>query len=188
MQRGQHAMPCAAMQVDALAGGGDEGGDPARLACVIIRHDHQPFGHAHRDEGLRSFGVSFQQVEGIGQAAGFCLEDADAGAPLGPEIQLCAVMPATAEALVDDPIGLTLCLQYVTVCFEVLRRQGACRDRGLHRGLLWWGDGSVVYCGSDEVAVRASMTRGGSHPCRAGSGNPRFRWRRRPAGRRRAAT
>ena len=99
MQRGQDAMPCAAMQVDALRAIGEEGAGGGFWACG---HDDKEGMVRHRDEGLRAVGVAFDQIKAVGQSAGFGLEDRQARAAICAEVQRGAIMVPLAEACIDQ--------------------------------------------------------------------------------------
>jgi hypothetical protein len=102
VQRGQHAVPCATVQIDALRAVGEEG---AGFIGGAGGSDDEEGVFGHRDEGLAAKGVTFDQSEGVGQAAGFGLEDRDAGAGASrftAEIWCGAVVVAAAVAIIDQ--------------------------------------------------------------------------------------
>ena len=77
VQRCQHTVPSAAVQVDGLRAIGDKGAGGAGGAAVVRGHDHQKRVLRQRHEGLTALGVAFDQREVIGQGAGRGVEDRD---------------------------------------------------------------------------------------------------------------
>ncbi len=85
----------------------------------------------HRNETLAAVGVSFHEVQRVGQGTGLGVENADARAPLR-EIEARAVVVAAAHPGVDEPVRRARNLQHVAERGEGRGRQGPGQDRAAH--------------------------------------------------------
>jgi hypothetical protein len=135
IQRRQYAVPGAPVQVDALCAVGQE---CAGSGFGVGSNDNKERMLGHRNEGLRALGVTFYQIEDVGQAAGLGLKDGNTSLCI-VKIEFGAVMEAAAEALVYDFFGGAGCVKHIAKGGEGCGGQGFDLDGSSHSDLWFLG-------------------------------------------------
>lgn len=123
----QYAVPCAAQEVYALTRPGQKGVHLPRPVAKILGHDDEERVRAHRQEGLASERMALEQVEFVGQATRFGVEEADSGSTVA-KIEASAVMVASAEPFIDHLVRSAGGIEHVAEGREGLGGQGAGRE------------------------------------------------------------
>lgn len=110
----KNAVPCARVQVDALRAVCDK---RLRWRFGVFGDDDKEGILRHGDKRLRSQRMAFDQIEGVRQAAGLGVENADAGLPTR-KVDFRAVMKALTQASVDQA--------KITCCIKDIAKWGEC--------------------------------------------------------------